>query len=100
MLEGLIDIVFRMLIKKFSAILSIHHNDVEHKADNNQNLNIMYGIKVILATTAMSCILAAVILLWLEEQATCGTFTCKSVETLLIITGVMLTKEATSIKIR
>lgn len=35
MLEGLIGIVFRMLIKEFSAILPIRLNDVEHSVDNN-----------------------------------------------------------------
>lgn len=60
----------------------------------------MYGIKVLLSSAALSCILAAVILLWLEDKANCDIFICKIIETILIIVGAGITKEVSKIKLK
>lgn len=60
----------------------------------------MFKVKVILIIATVLCILTAILLIWLEEQATCGVTICKLIETICVILGVLFTKEVTSIKIK
>lgn len=58
----------------------------------------MYGIKVLLGTSAFCSALLAVLMLWNEESLSCGTTTTKCLITMFIISAVVLTKEVATIK--
>lgn len=59
----------------------------------------MYGVKVILGTAAFCSALLAVMMLWFEEALSCGSITAKCLETMFIISALVLTKECATIKI-
>lgn len=79
MLEGLIGIVFGMLIKEFSAIQPIHLNDAE-RVDNN-NIKIIKNMKKILSVVSICSAVGATLLLLL----------CDSLETTIVSIGLMWT---------
>ena len=59
----------------------------------------MYGIKVLLATSAICSAILALMLIWSEDQVTCGITTCKLMETMFLIVSLGLTREVCNIKI-
>ena len=58
----------------------------------------MYGVKVLLGTSAFCSALLAVLMLWFEEALSCGTTTAKCFITMFIISAIVLTKEVATIK--
>ena len=58
----------------------------------------MYGIKVLLGTSAFCSALLAVLMLWNEEALSCGYYTTKCLITMFIISAIVLTKEVATIK--
>ena len=57
-------------------------------------------VKLLLLSTCISSLIAAILLLWNESEVTCGVTTCKVMETMFIIVAVATSKEAASIKTR
>ena len=55
-------------------------------------------VKFILATSAISFAIAAILLIWNEDTAKCGVSTCKFIETLFICCSLVLIKEVAKIK--
>ena len=55
-------------------------------------------IKLLLISTCISSLIAAILLLWNESEVSCGVVTCKVIETMFIIVAVATSKEAASIK--
>ena len=58
----------------------------------------MYGIKVLLGTSAFCSALLAVMMTWNIESLSCGTTTAKVFITMFIISALVLTKECATIK--
>lgn len=54
-------------------------------------------VKLLLLSTCISSLIAAILLLWNESEVTCGVTTCKVIETMFIIVAVATSKEAASI---
>lgn len=54
-------------------------------------------IKLLLLSTCISSLIAAILLLWNESEVSCGVVTCKVIETMFIIVAVATSKEAASI---
>ena len=54
-------------------------------------------IKLLLLSTCISSLIAAILLLWNESEVSCGVITCKVIETMFIIVAVITAKEAASI---
>ena len=55
-------------------------------------------VKLLLLSTCISSLIAAILLLWNESEVSCGVVTCKVIETMFIIVAVATSKEAASIK--
>ena len=55
-------------------------------------------VKLLLLSTCISSLIAAILLLWNESEVNCGVITCKVIETMFIIVAVATSKEAASIK--
>lgn len=55
-------------------------------------------IKLLLLSTCISSLIAAILLLWNESEVSCGIVACKVMETMFIIVAVISSKEAASIK--
>lgn len=83
MLEGLIGIVFGMLIKEFSAIQPIHLNDAERV--NDSNIKIIKNMKNILSVVSICSAVGATLLPF-----------CDSLETTLVSVGLMWTAIAST----
>lgn len=54
-------------------------------------------VKLLLLSTCISSLIAAILLLWNESEVTCDIITCKVIETMFIIVAVATSKEAASI---
>lgn len=54
-------------------------------------------VKLLLLSTCISSLIAAILLLWNESEVSCGVVTCKVIETMFIIVAVATSKEAASI---
>ena len=54
-------------------------------------------VKLLLLSTCISSLIAAILLLWNESEVSCGIITCKVMETMFIIVAVISSKEAASI---
>lgn len=54
-------------------------------------------VKLLLLSTCISSLIAAILLLWNESEVSCGVVTCKVIETMFIIVSVVTSKEAASI---
>ena len=54
-------------------------------------------VKLLLLSTCISSLIAAILLLWNESEVTCGYTICKVIETMFIIVAVITAKEAASI---
>ena len=55
-------------------------------------------VKLLLLSTCISSLIAAILLLWNESEVSCGVVACKVMETMFIIVAVATSKEAASIK--
>ena len=55
-------------------------------------------VKLLLLSTCISSLIAAILLLWNESEVNCDVVTCKVIETMFIIVAVATSKEAASIK--
>ena len=55
-------------------------------------------IKFILAISAISFAVAAILLIWGESKVTCDIITCKVFETVFVISSLILTKEVTTMR--
>ena len=55
-------------------------------------------VKFILAISAISFAVAAILLIWSESKVTCDIITCKVFETVFVISSLILTKEVTTMK--
>lgn len=54
-------------------------------------------VKLLLLSTCISSLIAAILLLWNESEVSCGVVTCKVLETMFICVAVATSKEAASI---
>ena len=54
-------------------------------------------VKLLLLSTCISSLIAAILLLWNESEVSCGVVACKVMETMFIIVAVVTSKEAASI---
>ena len=54
-------------------------------------------VKLLLLSTCISSLIAAILLLWNESEVSCGVVTCKVIETMFICVAVATSKEAASI---
>ena len=55
-------------------------------------------VKLLLLSTCISSLIAAILLLWNESEVSCSVVACKVMETMFIIVAVTTAKEAASIK--
>ena len=55
-------------------------------------------VKFILAISAISFAVAAILLIWSESKVTCDIITCKVFETVFMLASLMLTKEVMTMK--
>ena len=55
-------------------------------------------VKLLLLSTCISSLIAAILLLWNESEVTCSIATCKVMETLFIIVAVKTAQYSASIK--
>ena len=55
-------------------------------------------VKFILAISAISFAVAAILLIWSESKVTCDIITCKVFETVFVISSLILTKEVTTMR--
>ena len=55
-------------------------------------------IKFILAISAISFAVAAILLIWSESKVTCDIITCKVFETIFVISSLVLTKEVMTMR--
>ena len=55
-------------------------------------------VKFILATSAISFAVAAILLIWSESKVTCDIITCKVFETVFVISSLVLTKEVMTMR--
>lgn len=58
----------------------------------------MFGIKVLLGTSAICSALLAVLMAWNIKSLSCGTTTAKVFITMFIISALVLTKDCATIK--
>ena len=54
-------------------------------------------VKLLLLSTCISSLIAAILLLWNESEVSCSVVACKVMETMFIIVAVTTAKEAASI---
>lgn len=54
-------------------------------------------VKLLLLSTCISSLIAAILLLWNESEVSCDVVACKVMETMFIIVAVITAKEAASI---
>ena len=54
-------------------------------------------VKLLLLSTCISSLIAAILLLWNESEVSCDVIACKVIETMFIIVAVISSKEAASI---
>lgn len=54
-------------------------------------------VKLLLLSTCISSLIAAILLLWNESEVSCSVIACKVMETMFIIVAVTTSKEAASI---
>ena len=54
-------------------------------------------VKLLLLSTCISSLIAAILLLWNESEVNCSHTICKVMETMFIIVAVVTSKEAASI---
>ena len=54
-------------------------------------------VQLLLLSTCISSLIAAILLLWNESEVSCGVVACKIMETMSIIVAVATSKEAASI---
>ena len=54
-------------------------------------------VKLLLLSTCIASLIAAILLLWNESEVSCNVITCKVIETMFIIVAVATSKEAASI---
>ena len=54
-------------------------------------------VKLLLLSTCISSLIAAILLLWNESEVSCDVITCKVIETMFIIVAVISSREAASI---
>ena len=54
-------------------------------------------VKLLLLSTCISSLIAAILLLWNESEVSCDHTVCKVMETMFIIVAVITAKEAASI---
>ena len=50
-------------------------------------------VKLLLLSTCISSLIAAILLLWNESEVSCGYTTCKVMETMFIIVAVISSRE-------
>ena len=55
-------------------------------------------VKFILAISAISFAVAAILLIWSESNVTCDIITCKVFETVFVISSLVLTKEVMTMR--
>ena len=55
-------------------------------------------VKFILATSAISFAVAAILLIWSESKVTCDIITCKVFETVFMLASLILTKEVMTMR--
>ena len=55
-------------------------------------------VKFILAISAISFAVAAILLIWNESKVTCDIITCKVFETVFVISSLILTKEVMTMR--
>ena len=55
-------------------------------------------VKFILAISAISFAVAAILLIWSEDYVTCDIITCKVFETVFVISSLILTKEVVTMR--
>lgn len=55
-------------------------------------------IKFMLAISAISFAVAAILLIWSESKVTCDIITCKVFETVFVISSLVLTKEVMTMR--
>lgn len=55
-------------------------------------------VKFILAISAISFAVAAILLIWSEDYVTCDIITCKVFETVFVISSLILTKEVMTMR--
>lgn len=54
-------------------------------------------VKLLLLSTCISSLIAAILLLWNESEVSCGIVTCKVIETMFIIVAVKTAQYSASI---
>ena len=55
-------------------------------------------VKFMLAVSAITCAVAAILLIWSESKVTCDIITCKLLETVFVISSLILTKEVMTMR--
>lgn len=55
-------------------------------------------VKLLLLSTCISSLIAAILLLWNESEVSCSVVTCKVIETMFIIVAVKTAQYSASIK--
>ena len=55
-------------------------------------------VKFMLAISAISFAIAAILLIWSESKVTCDIITCKVFETVFVISSLILTKEVVTMR--
>ena len=55
-------------------------------------------VKFMLAISAISFAVAAILLIWSESKVTCDIITCKVFETVFVLASLLLTKEVTTMR--
>ena len=55
-------------------------------------------VKFILAISAITFAAMAILLIWSEDYVTCDIITCKVLETVFVISSLILTKEVMTMK--
>lgn len=60
----------------------------------------MYQVKILLAVASICCLILALVMLWNEEKLSLTFFEMKSLETVFVISAVILAKDYAGIKKR
>ena len=55
-------------------------------------------IKFMLATSAITFAMLAILLIWSESKVTCDIITCKFFETVFVLASLLLTKEVMTMR--
>lgn len=55
-------------------------------------------VKFMLVVSAISCAVVAILLIWSESKVTCDIITCKFLETVFVISSLILTKEVMTMR--